>query len=168
MPLLPRTPRNLHKLIKLKHPPLTATPPFAPLVENRLARVMHALLPVPRRARHVLCATSPPLARRVRGDFDGRVVGFVFGRCRRGLLWRGGRVCACGGEGVCCGRDGDGFGGFNGREVGDVAGLGFWFGGGSVVDGGVFARGAGGDVEEFFEGEDAGFAAFPAWYACSR
>lgn len=60
-------------------------------------------------------------------------------------------MCACGGEGVC-GRDGDGLGGFDGREVGGFGGLGFGFGDGRVVDGGVFACCAGWDFEKFFKG----------------
>ena len=59
---------------------------------------------------------------------------------------------------MVCEPDGGGVGGrrFGGFSVR----LGFF--GGGVVDFGVGARGAGRDGEEFVEGEDAGFAAFPA------
>lgn len=32
---------DLHELVKLQHPPLAARPPFATLMEDWLARVMH-------------------------------------------------------------------------------------------------------------------------------
>lgn len=35
---------NVHELVKLQHPPLTAGPSFAAFVEDRPARMMNALL----------------------------------------------------------------------------------------------------------------------------
>lgn len=166
MPLLHRTPRNLHKLVKLQHPPLAATPPLAPLVKHRLARVMHALLTIPRLALCVLRTARPPPTRSIDRDLCVWVVGLVLWRRRGGASGRG-SVRARGGErvrvvvvgnGYRLGRvDGDGDWGWG--QIGLFLGLGR----GGVVDGGVGSRRARRDGEEFFKGEDARFAAFPAW-----
>jgi hypothetical protein len=156
MPRLGFAPLDLHELVELQHPPLAARPPLWPLVEDGRAGVMHAGLVVSalRTAVRMRAALAP--ARLALGDREAGVVVFGFW-CRGGsrLLW--------------------GYGGGGGRQRGgearhgDLGLLIVWrrrfggFGGGRVVDVGVCACGAGRDGEEFVEGEDAGFAAFPAW-----
>lgn len=157
------TPLNLQKLIKLQHALLTARPTLAPLMKHRLSGMMNAVLSIARRRRALVgsIAASPPTGR-VGRDVEAIVVrelGLVLGG--RG----GGRVRGRGKRGRMDGLDAafghrrghrrrGGF--FGGRRLRGLRGWG-------VVDGGVFGCRAGRDGEEFFEGQDAGFAAFPAW-----
>lgn len=163
MPRLLLAAGDLHKLLKLQHPSLAAGPSFAALVENGLARVVLALLVVARDLRIVRRFASAPLAGRVRGDLEVRVV-------RVGLLWRrGGRRAGRSGHRrrlrcVAAGNWSD----FGRRRLFDSGGrswhigclLGLFFR--RVVDGRVLARGAGRDFEEFVKGQHARLAAFPA------
>lgn len=165
-PLL--TPPDLQELVKLQHPLLAARPALAALVEHRLPRMVHAGLGVASRAGPLVggIAASPPTGR-VHGDLEGVVVrelGFVLGGRGGGRVgWRGkgGRV-----DGLHAAVwDGGGDGSRGLLVFGRCGGLGFIVGGWrrGIVDGGVFGGRAGWDGEEFFEGEHARFAAFPAW-----
>lgn len=146
------------ELVKLKHAALAARPSFATLVEDRVARVVHAFLFLTGNGAIVRSPASFPTARSIGRNFQVWVV-------RLWLL----------NNGLCGGCAGSRNGGGNGRALGDglhpgdgrcccwrfFGGL-FRLGNWCVVDFGVFARGAGRDGEEFLKGQNAGFAAFPA------
>ena len=85
-------PLDLHKLVKLHDPPLTATPPLAALVEDGRARVMHTALSFPI-ASFVHSAASFPPARHALLDLQTRVVVFrLWRRCGRSR-WLGRSLC---------------------------------------------------------------------------
>lgn len=86
VPCLLRTPRNLQELIKLQHPPLTARPSFAALMEDRLAGVMNTFLLVPRSRTRPSSTAASPATRCIGWDLQLRVIGvrFFYLRLRRG------------------------------------------------------------------------------------
>lgn len=107
MLVLGGTPLNLHKLIKLKHPPLAARVPLATLVEDGHARVVHTRFPLARLALAVLGTALFAPALGPAGDLQAGVVVVGLGRRRR----RRGRAlcrldgCSAGGSSVVEGRD---------------------------------------------------------------
>jgi len=83
MSILRLAPLNVHKLIKLQHPPLAATPPLTPLMKDGRPRVMYTLLAVPLPTLKVDPTALSP-ARHALLDLQARIVILiVLGRLRR-------------------------------------------------------------------------------------
>lgn len=135
------TPLNPQELIKLQHPLLTARPSLAPLMENRMSRMENTLLLLPRDRRVVSGIAPSPTTGGIRGDLQRRIIGFRLFRyrCRRSSRsrWANGR---CYSRLRRLRRHGFRGGAFSDGRVD----FGFLCGfSGGVVDGGMFAGGAG-------------------------
>lgn len=75
MPLLLCAPGDLQEFIELEHPAFAAGPPLAALVEDRLARVVDALLLIASSRTGVGRAATPPTACGVGWDLRIRIIG---------------------------------------------------------------------------------------------
>ena len=164
MPRRGLAPLDLHELVEFQHARLAAAIALAALVKDGGARVVDALLVVgPRLAPFVGGAAGLPPAGLAVGDLEGRVIVLALRWGRR----RGGRgLCSDGGA---CGYFGE-LGGeclLGGRQVG-VRRYGLLFDFWGQIGGAMLPLGAGLDLEEFVEGKDPGFAAFPACYAATK
>lgn len=157
---------DLQELIKLQHALLAARPSLAPFMENRLSGMEHAFLLLPRYRRIVARIAPFSATGSICWDLKRRVIIFrLFGdRCsrsrRRGRNgWRNSWRNSW--SRLLCRRSwfrGDG-GALSGLISCLLCRL-----NGCVVHRQVLAGGAGRNCQEFFKGEDAGFAAFPACF----
>lgn len=131
------TPLNPQELVKLQHPLLTARPSLAPLVENRTSRMKHTLLLLPRYRRVVPGVAPSPTTGGIRGNPQRRIIGFRLFRyrcrSRRANRWCYSGLRRLRGHGFQGGAFSDGR-----VDFGFLCGL-----SGGVVDGGMFAGGAG-------------------------
>ena len=174
MPCLFLASLDFHELVKFKHPSLAAWPSFATLMKDRMTGMVDTFLLLSRDSGIVYSFTPFSPAGRIWRYLERWVVWFRLwrgGACS--IWWRGNRRWKPRLEHAAvigsCHRSYFRSRAFRKRAAcfGSCCGRLLRFCGWGIIDGWVLASRAGRNDEEFIEGQDTGFAAFPPWTANS-